>query len=178
MLAEFLSKLGLVQAPSSCLVVLLIDMQNRFFERLGEDVREKLVAQQIKVIHVCAERDIPLILIEYQGYGWTIDALAHEVAMVPRHVVVMKGCDDAFVGTSLHKTLRDFSANKLVLMGTNASLCVRDTAKSAVSKGYEIVTADDVIADEAGCGGREKSRQWYEANGLFLSSLDMETLGT
>ena len=64
---NFLSgKIGPTKAPSS-LVVLLIDMQDRFFNLLEQDTRDELVAQQIRVIRTCAQQDIPLVVIEYQG---------------------------------------------------------------------------------------------------------------
>jgi len=168
---NFLSgKIGPTKAPSS-LVVLLIDMQDRFFNLLEQDTRDELVAQQIRVIRTCAQQDIPLVVIEYQGFGTTIESLACEITQVPRTLTITKKGSDGFIGTKLHKALRRLGAKKLALMGMNASCCVRDTAESAVSRKYEILTADDVIAYEAGGKGRKKSRQWYEANGLFLKSL-------
>jgi nicotinamidase-related amidase len=173
MLKKFLSilKLNPVKVSPPCMVVLLIDMQNYYTRYLAEATRKWIVAQQIQVVRTCAEKDVPLVILEYRGCGRTIPVLLNEIAKVPRVVTIVKSHNDGFRGTRLHKVLRRFGAVELALMGINASSCVRDTADSAIAFDYRIVTADDVIADEAGCDGRGKSRQWYEANGLFLKSL-------
>ncbi len=170
MLKKLLSILRL-KPIKSCLVVLLIDMQDYYTRRLAETTREKIIAQQIRVIRACAEKDVPFVILEYGSRGGTIPILLDEIAKVPRVITISKRHNDGFRGTTLHKVLRKFGAGKLAFMGINASACVKDTADSAISLKYSIVTADNVIADEAGCDGRKKSREWYEANGRFLESL-------
>jgi isochorismate hydrolase len=168
---SILKKLKPIETPSSCLAVLLIDMQDYYTRRLAEATREGIVAQQIQVIRTCAEKDVPLVILEYRSRGRTIPVLLDEIAKVPRAVMITKSHNNGFMGTRLDKVLRRFGAAEIAFMGINASSCVRDTADSAISLKYKIVTADNVIADEAGCEGRRKSRQWYETNGLFLESL-------
>jgi nicotinamidase-related amidase len=173
MLKKILSilKLKPIEAPLSCLVVLLIDMQDYYVRLLTKATQEGIVAQQIRVIRTCAEKNVPLVVLEYRGCGRTIPILLDEITKVPRVITIAKSYNNGFRGTKLHKVLRRFGATELALMGINASSCVRDTADSAISLRYRIVTANDVIADEAGRDGRGKSRQWYEANGHFLESL-------
>ena len=173
MLTKLLSilKFKSIAAPPARLVALLIDMQDYYVRLLTKATQEGIIAQQIRVIRTCAEKNVPLVVLEYRGCGRTIPILLDEIARVPRVITIAKSHNDGFRGTRLHKVLRRFGAVELALMGINASSCVRDTAKSAVSLKYRVMTADDVIADEAGRDGRKKSRQWYEANGRFLETL-------
>ena len=157
--------------PPSHTVALLIDMQDEFVRDIADETRAKMIARQAQVIQTCAEKDIPLIVLEYEGSGKTIPVLLCEIAKVPRTVTIIKEHNDGFRRTKLHKILRTFGARELVLMGVYASFCVRETAASAVAKRYGVVTADDVVADSEYRSNMEKSRGWYEANGRFLDSL-------
>ena len=148
-------------------VAILIDMQKRFIKRLCSEERRKVIAGQIEMIRECAKQDVPLIVLEYYENGPTIDILAGEIRKVPRRHIMTKYHDNGFSGTELNSLLRELRAERLILMGINASCCVRDTANQAIKQHYKIITSDDLISDSLfSCLGKDKD--WYVANGTFL----------
>ncbi len=53
-------------------------------------------------------------------------------------------------------------------MGLNASCCVKQTASGALERRYNIITADQVIADKKEDKICNKSKTWFEINGIYL----------
>ncbi len=155
--------------PAGCsdFAVLLIDMQDRFVGKLKTNVRTKLIEAQLQVIRDCANRNIPVIILEYHGREKTISKLADDLDAIERKTVICKPCDDGFKRTRLDETLRYIGARSLLLMGINAHACVLETAQSAVKKGYKVITSEDLIADAYHDEILDEGREWYEANGCF-----------
>lgn len=173
---------------SDTLAVVLVDMQGMYVDRLLSEVRGKIINAQKKIIEACADKDIPLIILEYNRcsdcdheYEKTTASLSHLVELVPRTVKIKKRNKDGFEGTDLDKILKNFCAETLILMGIYANACVRKTAESALSlKKYRIITAENLIADSnLGMNGdatlREISRLWYSRHcEVFEGSLMLE----
>jgi len=161
------------------LAVLLVDMQERFVCQLRKRDRNLIIPRQLEVIRLCAERDIPLVVLEYlvwlqEEYEYfqepTIPELFAEAQKVRRCKVVSKGRDDGFLETSLKATLESLGASHLLLMGVNAGGCVLATAGSAVKLGFRVITAGDLIANDrrpSKYDKGDKSAPWYEKNGVF-----------
>ncbi len=156
------------QGLLASLAVLLIDMQPSFLGKISKKKKVGLVSRQIEVIRECARLDVPLIVLEYRNQGDTLIELMNEVRLVPRNQLIIKLYDDGFEGTDLNRILKGFSVKTLVLMGVNASYCVKKTALSAVGLGYKIITGDYLIDNTCRCcRHREKDRGWYMTNGVF-----------
>jgi len=143
---------------------LLVDMQRFFLRDLEVGVEASLIAAQKEIIRYCAQADIPLFVLEYNDEGRTIGELRHEIARVPQTKTIIKKHDDGFKRTALDECLQEFSITHLLLMGVNASFCVRDTARSALRRGYQIITADHLIANCKCdiCDVLNKDREWYQ----------------
>lgn len=150
--------------------VLIVDMQSGFLENHTEEAQQNLISAQVKIISECAEQDVPVIVLEFDAdhYGPTVPQIMNELKHVPRVSRLGKTWDDGFTNPDLHEALKALGIEKLVLMGINASYCVRATAKSAVRKGYRIFTADDLISDASHIPAG-KSESWYQVNGTFFS---------
>lgn len=151
--------------------VLLIDMQEKFVRKLERGKKEQLVRAQSAVIRHCAAKDTPLIVLEYEKYGPTIEALRAEAGKVPGVTIITKSKDNGFLGTDLHRTLDAFGVQSFLVMGINASCCVFETAHDAITKGYRICTASDLIADSVSLHDYYPGwhpENWYSTNGVFL----------
>lgn len=158
-----------MEATFEKMAVVIVDMQESFVSRVWEDEKESVIGHQVMLIRACAERDIPVVILEYTGDGETIRVLMTEIEKVPTTRKVVKYSNCGFYLTNLNTILVELGVRILVFTGINASFCVASTANSALRLGYKIATSEDLIAD-----GRShalgKSREWYRRNGLFFES--------
>jgi len=119
-------------------VVLLIDMQDRFL-----DNKEKwdLIPRQLAVLAYCEENGIPVIKIETEGFGTTNFRLIEAFDRIPvrRKATLVKLEEDAFDGTGLDDILNSFDATALLLMGVNACKCIYKTAITGRNHGYTVL---------------------------------------
>lgn len=158
------------------LAVILVDMQDHFVGMLGADDKECLIRNQTTILKECAEHGVPVVVLEYVGHGKTVYPLAELVAKVPKTVTIAKCCDDGFSGTDLDVHLIGLKAKSVILMGVNASFCVKETAQSAVRLGYQVFTSDRLIADACKCSlcvAAAKSVAWYQDNAHLLPTLSV-----
>ena len=153
-------------------VALLIDMQPHFLRKLQDGVRARIISAQVTVIRHCVARGIPLMLVEYHGGGMTVNELRDEMPRDMRSCTIIKRHNNGFSCTELHARLQNLRAESLLLMGVNASGCVYLTAHSAINKGYKVITAYDLIADE-GCvmpHEAEETMRWYRKNCILVQN--------
>ena len=154
--------------PPDNVGVVLIDMQRLFTESIEARKRELMISAQGQIVRSCATLDIPLVVLEYDGYGQTIRPLADEITKVPSTILLIKTFDDGFMGTRLHEVLQGLGVKSLVLMGINASYCVLSTASSAIGLGYKIFVPKSTIADIGMHSETARSIRWYQANGTLF----------
>lgn len=153
------------------LVTILIDMQLHFTQWIEKETRGKLIQTQTGVIQQCAKEDIPLIVLEYARRGPTIMELGIEIKKVPRIIPMTRDSENGFKCTELHEILHELKAERLLLMGVNASSCVLATAQAAYDRGYRALTSTDLIADAHDFteSTTNKARVWYEQADALLS---------
>jgi len=127
------------------LAVLLIDMQSGF---INTEEKRKLIPNQISVLNQCFKKEIPVIIVEFEGEGKTDDALLKVVENNHTSAChkITKSVNDAFSEKELNNLLKKIKAKTLLLMGINACACVFETAVTAKRKGYELITSEDLIA--------------------------------
>ena len=152
----------------------LIDMQPRFLRKASRDLKMGLFLAQRRVLRFCAEERIPTVVLEYVGYGdgETVPCLQQKVDLIHPHLTLEKTRDDGFVRTSLDQQLKEWETTDLVVMGVNASYCVKDTCESAIRKGYRIHTARDFISNTCRCCPTKYD--WYEKHStLYQDSSEL-----
>lgn len=145
--------------------VIVVDMQPYFCDWLLPNIREQLVKAQLEVIRKCRERDIPILVLQYEGCERTLVDLAREVEKAPRRKFIKKCNPDGFYLTSLNDDLKRFCAQEIVLMGVNASGCVLATGLTAHKLGYTVHTAENLMADTKRRSIQDYAREWYEKTG-------------
>ena len=134
--------------------IVLIDMQDKFFERSNnqdtEEVKE-LVANNKTVLEWGVKNDLPILIFEYDGYGPTTDKLL-DVYADHDHKTVIKYRDGGFAReTDSRSEAIQFLVNRhvknLIILGINGPYCVKSTVRGALAAGYEVYTASDIVAD-------------------------------
>ncbi|MBN2052718.1 isochorismatase family protein [Candidatus Woesearchaeota archaeon] len=152
---------------------LLIDMQKQFLENIEHDELERIISGQGIILSYCAQHDLPVVLVEYEGEGSTIEPLKELSQKVHRKATVIKSHDNGFRNTELSDILRRWGLSDVCLMGVNASGCVRATASHAL-KNFRIATAGNLIADpnywNATHPDDEKSKKWYFQHGVYYQN--------
>lgn len=165
---------------SKNLAVILIDMQDSFLDEVSKEERNKEIPYQLDVLDYCKDNRIPVFVLEYHGCGETVRVLKEKVDSLPVKTYITKHYDDGFFETSLEKKLREQGVESILLMGVNASGCVRRTAESAVELGFKILTSKGLIADpewhvtdefiinkEGKHGKSDESAPWYKEHGIY-----------
>jgi nicotinamidase-related amidase len=151
---------------NSDVAVLVIDMQNAYFEDDALRSRQDgLVASCNRLIDGAAAREVPVLMVctEHQRdkSTWTLSMLdddqgfifagSGQADFVPglRHEGlprVVKTRDSAFMGTDLLLRLRNFGASRLVLAGVATHNCVAQTAADAFASNFRVAYAKDAMA--------------------------------
>ncbi len=165
---------------SKNLAVLLIDMQDYFLKEVSEEEKKSEIPYQLEVLNYCKNNNIPVFVLEYLQCGETTRILKEKVDSLPVKEYVTKGYNDGFLKTDLEAKLRSYGIESMLLMGVNASGCVRDTAEGAIRAGFKIMTSKDLIADpewyvteefiikKNGTHGKsDNSAQWYKEHGIY-----------
>jgi nicotinamidase-related amidase len=146
--------------------VLIIDMQNAFFEA------EPLASQQDRVVTGCNEliraaresgTKVMMVCTEHERdkSTWTLSMLDDDQGFIfsgseqaqfvpgldwhdlPR---VVKIRDSAFVATDLLLRLRNWNVDRLILAGVASHNCVAQTAADAFAHNFHVVYAVDAMA--------------------------------
>jgi hypothetical protein len=137
----------------SGLGVMLIDMQKSFIfgksDTLFFDDEAMLYRTHTDIIRkLCIDNYVPLINVIYEGSGMVSPIIMEEIKKVPILYPYVKSSPNAFGGKSrLASTLKKMNIDTLLMMGVYASACVYDSATTAVKKDFNVVTANDIIAD-------------------------------
>lgn len=161
-------------AKDSKLAILLIDMHSFYLEDIEEKEKEREIPYQIDVLKFAQRDDIPVFVLEYAGKGPTIPILKNEADKAPRVKYIAKPGDDGFEDTGLAEQLRDYGVENLLLMGINASACVKFTAESALKNGFNILTSKQLIAEPPVMPDdwfwdkdHNESIDWFSKNGVY-----------
>lgn len=181
--------MGLKNKLGEYVGALVIDMQGNFLDDFSETTSKKesqilrflskdakkMIRTQGEIIYRCGVENVPLYLIRTTD-GLTkkckynpIRPLTDRAVEVKRQYLVTKGYDDSFQGTYLDELLKREDVTTLLLMGINSNACVRDTAKTALKKGYKIATGNNLILDYR----KEKHAEavsWFKENGIWIKN--------
>jgi len=157
-------------ADTEEVAVVLVDMQTKFVTQLRNREMSRIIPNQLKVIDFCSKRNIPVVVLEYSNCGDTVNKLKARLKKVRDVTVIEKHFDDGFHKTNLNKVLKKRKIKTIIFMGINADCCVKDTASTAVSLGYKILTSNDLISGQPH-HSTDNSAWWYEKNGLYFGPI-------
>ena len=150
--------------------LVVVDMQPRYLADIPVEAQAGIIAGVKDVLRPCRRRQIPVALVEYAYSGRTIPAVYKPVMAVPRaqRKVITKPRCNAFSGTDLDICMHSWDVDTIIIAGVHANYCVRDTVASAISAGYRVATAPDLIADSPTLSIRN-TWKWYERNTTFYA---------
>ncbi len=149
--------------PSNCLIV--VDMQNDFLDRLGDEGREALIRNSNELIRVFRTAGSPVVWIRTLfspdlsdaflemrdrqiavAIRGTPGAAIHpELEQYEADIVVDKKRYSAFFDTELDEVLDGLSPDEITIAGVNTHACVRTTAIDAYQRDMRVLLASECI---------------------------------
>lgn len=145
--------------PSAALIV--IDLQKGIAGLPSVHPMGEIVSRTARLARAFRQRGLPVVLVNVSGRApgrteagfpkfsfppdWT--DLVPELGQQPGDYLVTKQRVGAFIGTSLHETLRQRAVTQVFLAGVATSLGVESTARSAYDYGYNVVLVVDAMTD-------------------------------
>lgn len=136
-------------------LLMVIDIQERLFAAMKEDIREMLKKNTSILIKTASEFKIPVVVTEQyrKGLGATIPELSSLCPDAPNFDKLFFNCmkDDA-----IHTQIAKSAKKTVILTGIESHICVFQTALSLLDAGYTVVIASDAV------GSRRKS-DWKAA---------------
>lgn len=156
------------QTPARGLALLLIDLQNAYFEASElARAQHRLTERANELIHVARTIDRPVVLVRTvharDRSTWTVNMLedgegfafpgTDQAAFIDGLdttgvIDVRKTRDDAFHRTDLAARLRELAITHLLIGGVSTHSCIATTATSAFAHDFHAAIAKDVIASE------------------------------
>ena len=139
-------------------------MQKEFVGDLKYEEVHELIDKQLTVLDYCKEHNIPVFYFEVRDDdeepGPTIQEIKDKLDELDSVVYIEKDTDSAFLNRNYRKgaladALRGKGIENIVLMGINASVCVRKTGEDALDESFCVLTSADLIADPAWCDERK-----------------------
>jgi nicotinamidase-related amidase len=153
-------------------LLFVVDVQERLASAMPPDAMERLVANARLLVEAAAAMNVPILVSEQypKGLGPTVEPLGarlRELGVAP----VDKLCFDASSEPRLSRALADAQVRSVVVLGMETHICVLQTARELVRRGY----ATHVVAD-ACASRREDNRaiglRLCERAGAFVTSAE------
>lgn len=145
--------------------VLLVDMQTKLLKRHDRYAAQKMIDAQYRVLQYCIEHSLPVVSLELstRRYGSTINLFGEFLSSYPRHRLFEKDIDNGFSNPGLETYLVSQDMEDVLVMGINASLCVRATAQGALNAGFSVFASQDLMRDSFD-GWYDFTQDWYQRN--------------
>lgn len=169
------------KADNSGLAVVLVDMQIGFYERGGTtDTQElkDLVAKDKELLEWAVENDVPVLVLEYQGFKNT-DPKLMSVIENYTHAVIEKNRDGGFDGQSedaVINQLKEWGVDTLIVAGINGCCCVKQTALGAIRNGLDVMTSSDIVGNINQNPPLYPNQSWFFKNNKFVVYDDLDQL--
>lgn len=132
----------------SNLGVLIVDMQIRFINEINNDDKEdSLIENQENILNYFDKKLIPVCLISRSGIGKNLPSIENIVNNFKNKLICEKFENDAFTNPLVYRFFNNHNVKNLLIMGLNASVCVKETSITAKRLNYNIFTSSRLIAD-------------------------------
>jgi len=148
--------------------VLIVDMQIPFVNEIHDDKKEEeMVEFQELILKKSREKNWPVCLIETENKGITIPEISENINKGDNYILCSKNKNSAFSNTYVDRFFKNKNISKLIIMGLNASLCIKDTVFDAKKNKYIIYTSSRLMADY-GSLNRNLSQDFYNENSIII----------
>lgn len=147
-------------------MLIIIDLQKPFLlpqshakSRSRLQRLERHVTQQIAD---AKKRRQPIVIVEYQGEGKTVDWVSAKIGKYKKVYKVKKGQDNAYPSLRRCFDKHKIAPKKLTVCGVNTHYCVGSTLKSLVKEGYGVTVPWGAVDC---CEKRYKQREFLNGFG-------------
>lgn len=156
-----------MQADKSALIV--IDVQERLCPAMNDPRR--VLHNGVRLIVGAQRLDIPVLLTEQypQGIGPTMVDLR---SLVPPEAVVQKMTFSAAREPEMLDRLRELDVTQLVIMGTEAHVCVQQSALELAELGWEVFVVLDACSSRK-VADQDAAYARMAANGCSMVTTEM-----
>lgn len=139
--------------------LIIIDMQPYFITRDGnqdygenKDKVKEIIKNQIEVIKLAKESEIPIIFIVYEGLGETAEELKNAAEGYSDAKYIFKSTDGMFSESNKYRSeLIDYLSSKevgnLIILGANGAGCVRESISGSLDNNYNVLAFSKGTAD-------------------------------
>ena len=159
---------GPLPQPTGETALLVIDMQNSYFELPGLAEQRDQVLRRVNELLVAArEAERPVVMVRTEhardASTWTLNMRSDGEGFafpgteqarflsdlqVSDFVEIVKTRDSAFHGTPLHRELQRLGVAHLLICGVSTHSCVAQTAIHAFAHDYHVAVASDAVTSE------------------------------
>jgi len=120
-------------------VLVMIDMQDKLFRAMSE--KEILMSNVLKLIKFSRILKLPVVVTEQQKLGNTLYVIREQL---PDMTPICKSCFNCFGADGFSESLRRLNRKTLIVIGTEAHICVTQTVLHALSDYHAHVVSDAV----------------------------------
>lgn len=131
----------LMERDQSCLVV--IDVQERLVPAMADP--RTLIYNNVRLVRAATQLGVPVVVSEQypKGIGPTVPDLREvlpEGALVEKMTFPLTGAEEGV------RRLKETGRRQMIVTGTEAHVCVLQTALSLITMGYEVFVVADAVA--------------------------------
>jgi isochorismate hydrolase len=123
-------------------VLLVIDLQQKLAPAI--DQVDAVLNSACCVLQIANQLRIPVLATEQypQGLGSTVPEVA---ALIPKDAVLEKIHFSAWRESAIQQTLQQFKKPQMVLIGTEAHVCVLQTAMDLLEAGFSVFVVEEAV---------------------------------
>ena len=136
--------------PSSSLIA-IIDIQERLASAMPSAAIENMVKNVNVILEAASLLAVPVLATEQypKGLGATLPSIAEKLNAPPFDKLTFDACGEPRFVEALSRS----GARDVVLVGMEAHVCVFQTARALVRRGYRVIVAADAV-----CSRSEENR--------------------
>lgn len=149
--------------------LVLIDVQEKLARTM--DGREELVRNLERLIRGLLVLDVPILWMEQnpRGLGPTVSALRQHLG---EHTPMTKLSFSCFGSEEFERRFLALGRRQILLAGIEAHVCVYQTARDLLARGYEVHVIADGVSSRA-AENRRIALERMQADGAHLASTEM-----
>jgi isochorismate hydrolase len=123
-------------------VLLVIDLQQKLAPAISQN--DIVINAACWTLQIAAQLQVPVLATEQypQGLGTTLPAIA---ALIPTDAVLTKIHFSAWREPLIQQRLRQLKKQQIVIIGTEAHVCVLQTAMDLLAAGYAVFIVEEAV---------------------------------
>lgn len=151
-------------------VLLIVDIQEKLAAVMEDGIREKVIANTLRLTEAAKVLFVPAVLTEQypKGLGPSVDQVK---SSLPGIVPIIKLTFDCCGEPSFLKTIQDMGKEKIILAGMETHICVLQTCLGLLGSGFHVHVVSDA------CCSRKKENhrtgiEFMRTAGAVITSVE------